>query len=83
VDYFNREILPAADALRGDNLDQEIRVGVFGHGLAFGCLIRNLLGSDPSVTWKIQIANTGAHEFAFNPRLGWFPQCLNSTTHLQ
>jgi len=83
IRYVNEQIITKADQLRS-NPDEEIKVAIFGHGVAFGCFVRNLLDSDPSMTWKFQLPNTSITEISFKPgHYNWSLRCLGITPHLQ
>lgn len=47
--------------------------------------LRGVLGSDPSMTWKIGIDNTAVTELAWcadGPAAGWHLRRVNDTAHL-
>jgi broad specificity phosphatase PhoE len=63
----------------------EINVAAFSHGLAVKCLIRSILNSNPSLTYKISIENCSITEFKFiinGMHPGWHIVRINDAAHL-
>ena len=60
VEYIETKIRELADKYKDKS---SLSVAVFGHGLAFKCLLRNILNSASGKTWTIQLDNTSVSEF--------------------
>jgi len=58
-----------------------ITAAVFGHGYAFKCLLRGILGSSPHMIEKFHLNNTSVTELWFSGS-GWHFNSMNETTHL-
>ncbi|CAF1527590.1 unnamed protein product [Didymodactylos carnosus] len=76
LDFINDHILLQFDP------KQSLKFGIFGHGFAFKCILRHILNSDPSMTWKIQLDNTSITEIAYSVR-GWHIIRVNDISHLK
>lgn len=59
----------------------EDNIAVFAHGIVIKCIIRHILGSEPVMTWKINIENTSLTVFQMKEQ-GWFLDCVNDFAHL-
>ena len=75
--FINEDILTLYKA----NSNENINVAVFGHGFAFKCALRGIMEFSPSITWKIDIANTSITELGFDHR-GWHVFRVNDKAHL-
>ncbi len=62
--------------------DRDGTVAFFGHGMAFKCLFRKIMDSDPKLTYRIVLDNTSITRFRHSPQ-GWHLVCLNDTSHLR
>lgn len=65
--------------------NKNLSVGVFGHGLAFKCLLRNVLGSQARMTHRIAIANCSITELKYNldgVNKGWEVLKVNDHSHI-
>ena len=62
--------------------NENITIGIFGHCVSINCFLRSILSSNPAMTWKLRIDNTGVAHLTFCPKDGWFVVCTNSTSHL-
>jgi len=62
-------------------LAKNSKVGVFGHGMSFKCLLRGIMEFSPSITYKIAIDNTAITRLKYDKR-GWHLLSLNDTGHL-
>jgi len=57
------------------------KIGVFGHGMSFKCLLRGIMGFSPSITYKIAIDKTSITRLKYDKQ-GWHLLCVNDTAHL-
>ena len=62
--------------------EQNIRALIVTHGMAIKCLLRGILESNPSMTYKININNTSITQLIHNHR-GWNIERVNDVSHLQ
>ena len=60
----------------------EGRFAIFGHGMAIKCLLRKVMESDPAMTYKIDIENTGIVRLTYTENSGWGVQGINDDAHL-
>lgn len=67
--------------VKKEALTQQGRVGIFGHSMAFKCLLRSILDSTPKMTYKIVLDNTSITHLKYND-LGWHIISLNDIGHL-
>ena len=65
---------------RYPKLDRDLTIGVFGHGLAFKCLLRNILEFDPQITWRFSLENTSITQLKYDGR--WWPIRINDAAHI-
>ncbi len=76
--WAENELIPLAD--------QDLTVGVFGHGLSTKCFLRRVLGSDPKITYRIGIDNCSITQLRYVPsgrHAGWSLIKVNDNAHLQ
>lgn len=57
------------------------KIGIFGHGMLFKCMLRGIMRADPHMTWKIGIENTSVTKLRHDMK-GWHLDYLNATAHL-
>jgi broad specificity phosphatase PhoE len=57
------------------------KIGVFGHGMSFKCLLRGIMGFSPSLTYRIAIGKTSITRLNYDKQ-GWHLLCVNDTAHL-
>lgn len=60
---------------------ENLVVGVFTHGMAIKCLLRGILESSSSMTYKIVLNNTSITRLKYSRR-GWHIVTVNDTAHL-
>ncbi len=53
--------------------DIDISVAIFGHGMAFKCLLRGLLGFQPQHSYKIHLDNTAITELGISLSYYYYP----------
>ncbi len=73
IDWVKEHLLPRAQ--------KEFTVALYGHGVAMACFLRGVLGSYPSLTYKIRHWNTGVTRLDYSPA-GWHLLCVNDSAHL-
>jgi probable phosphoglycerate mutase len=56
-------------------------IGIFTHGMAIKCLLRGIMNSSPSLTYKIHIDNTAITRLQYSES-GWHIIAINDTAHL-
>ena len=56
-------------------------VAIFGHGMAIKCLLRKILGSSPSMTYKMVLGNTSITRLQYHSN-GWHFISMNDVSHL-
>ena len=56
-------------------------IGLFGHGMAFKCLLRGIMGFSPSITYKVAINKTAITRLKYDKQ-GWHLLSLNDVGHL-
>ena len=61
--------------------EQELSVGIYGHGIALSCFLRGILGFHPSHTYKVRHWNTGVTRLDYSSS-GWHVLCVNDSAHL-
>ncbi len=59
----------------------DITAGIFGHGMAFKCLLRGIMEFNHERTYKIALDNTSITRVKYTPR-GWHLLSVNDTGHL-
>ena len=67
-------------------LNKNLSVAIFGHGLTTKCLIRKIMNSDPRLTYKISIDNCSITQFKYcseGQHQGWSLIKVNDNSHLQ
>ena len=67
------------DFIKGEILDR-YKDGVFlivGHGVAFKCFIRGVLGSDARMTHKLGMDNLSMTRLTYSDRDGWSLDWMN------
>jgi len=62
-------------------VDQDLRVAVFGHGMAIKCFLRRVMEFTPNITYRIWIKNTGITQLHYKED-GWYPIRINDSSHL-
>jgi len=62
--------------------NEDLRVGVFSHGMAIKCLLRGIMQFSPSITHKINLFNTSITRLTYSEK-GWYIVTINDTAHLQ
>lgn len=75
MNFLDTKIMPLYDE------SKKINVAVFGHGMAFKCLLRAILDFDQSMTYKIVLDNTSITQLRFEKR-GWFIEKINDGGHV-
>lgn len=67
-------------------LNKNLTVAIFGHGLTTKCLLRKIMSSDPKLTYKISIDNCSITQFKYSSlgqHQGWSMIKVNDNSHLQ
>ncbi|MDO8656489.1 MAG: histidine phosphatase family protein, partial [Nanoarchaeota archaeon] len=59
----------------------DIAAGIFTHGMAIKCLLREVLDHDPRMIWKTATDNTSITRFKYDQH-GWHVLGVNMTPHL-
>ena len=62
--------------------NQDLRIGVFSHGMAIKCFLRGLLDADPGRTYYYTIYNTSITRIQFDSN-DWWLERMNDHAHLQ
>ena len=57
------------------------KIGIYSHGVLIKCMLRGILGSDPSMTWKIDLENTSITHLYYGKN-GWEVRKVNDYGHL-
>lgn len=52
---------------------------IVGHGIAFKCLLRGILGISSQMAYKLSIDNTSLTKLSYNKEKGWFVNYMNQT----
>lgn len=52
---------------------------IVGHGIAFKCLLRGILGISSQMAYKLSIDNTSLTKLSYDKEKGWFVNYLNQT----
>lgn len=52
---------------------------IVGHGIAFKCLLRGILGISSQMAYKLSIDNTSLTKLSYDKEKGWFLNYLNQT----
>lgn len=73
LDFISSEILEKYT--KGDFL-------IVGHGIAFKCLLRGILGISSQMAYKLSIDNTSLTKLSYDKEKGWYLNYLNKTTFL-
>jgi len=60
---------------------EDLTVGIYGHGVALSCFLHGILGSYPSLTYKMRHWNTGVTRLDYSSA-GWHVLCVNDSAHL-
>lgn len=55
---------------------------IVGHGIAFKCLLRGILGISSQMAYKLTIDNVSLTRLRYDSEKGWFLDYLNKTTSL-
>ena len=79
LDGFPAGIAIDEDFIKGEILDR-YKDGVFlivGHGVAFKCFIRGVLGSDARMTHKLGMDNLSMTRLTYSDRDGWSLDWMN------
>jgi probable phosphoglycerate mutase len=50
---------------------------ILGHGVAFKCLLRGILGISSQMAYKLQIENASLTKLRYDSVYGWYLDCLN------
>ncbi|MDR1098653.1 MAG: histidine phosphatase family protein [Tannerella sp.] len=50
---------------------------ILGHGVAFKCLLRGILGISSQMAYKLQIENASLTKLRYDLVYGWYLDCLN------
>ena len=58
-----------------------VTAGIFTHGMSIKCLLREILQSDPRMTWKIDIDNTSITQLKYDEKR-WHVRGVNIVPHL-
>lgn len=77
-DFIQKQIIDQMGKFKNET----VSVAIFSHGFAIRCFLRSVLKSDPALTWKISIDNTGIIELSYT-EYGWHFNKMNDTTHYQ
>lgn len=75
VDFLNKEILSK------DSNKDKISIGIFSHGIAIKCLLRNILNFDQAMTYRVMLSNTSITHLRFTKEKGWFIEKINDGAH--
>ena len=59
----------------------DVTAGIFTHGMAIKCVLREIENSDPRMIWKTAIDNTSITHLKYNQH-GWHVLGVNRTPHL-
>lgn len=62
------------------NTNENYTILIFGHAIAFKCLLQRILCFDPHKTWKIRIDNTSITHLIYNNN-DWDIIKINDTSH--
>ena len=57
------------------------RIAIVAHKVTINVLLQGILGSERALCWRQSIHNTAFSRFWFTAD-GWWPNCINSTPHL-
>ncbi len=66
-------------------IGRQLTVGVFGHGMATKCFLRKVLGSNPDITYKMEIDNCSITHLIYTPdgpHKGWGLTKVNDNSHI-
>ena len=58
-----------------------VTAGIFTHSMSIKCLLREILQSDPGMTWKIDLDNTSITQLKYDEK-GWHMLGVNIVPHL-
>ena len=72
MDWLDNEIM---------DRNESLMVGVFSHGVAIKCLLRELMGFNSNITWRIPIDNASITHIRYYEQV-WSPVVINDTRHL-
>ena len=61
---------------------ENLRIGIFGHGTAFKCALRGIMGFSPKMTYKIVLDNTSITRLQYSEK-GWHLLSINDCAHLK
>jgi len=61
--------------------EHPLNILVITHGLALKSLLHEILGFDPQMVWRFELANASLTVLRYTEK-GWFPVCINDTGHL-
>jgi len=75
-DWIMKEIVA------GYSPERDESIGIFGHGLAFKCLLRKIMDFDPRMTFKLVTDNASITQLRYN-QYGWNVLRINDYSHLQ
>jgi len=66
--------------------EEDLTVAIFGHGMTTKCILRGILNSDPSLTYRIGIDNCSITQLRYvdlEPHKGWAVVKINDHSHLR